>query len=361
MKMIKSPSTLKINDSIISNSSPVYFIADIAANHDGDLDRARLLIKMAADAGANAAKFQHFQADSIVSDEGFQSLGKQISHQSHWGKSVFDTYKDASLKLEWTESLKDACDRCGIDFFTSPYSKSITDYIDPYVPAYKIGSGDITWHEIIKHIALKNKPYILATGASNIEEVKTAVELALSYNSQFALLQCNTNYTGDIENFKFINLNVLKTYRTMYPDIILGLSDHSPGDVSVLGAISLGAKIIEKHFTDDISRSGPDHSFSMDPIAWKNMVDRSRILERSLGSHIKKIEDNESDTVILQRRSIRLRFDLQPGKKLIDNDLILLRPCPHDAIPPYDLDKVLGRGILKSMKKGDYLRWSDLE
>ena len=163
--MVRASNTLKINNSIISNYSAVYFIADIAANHDGDLNRAKLLIHLAAESGANAVKFQHFQAESIVSDEGFQSLGKQLSHQSRWEKSVFDVYKDASLRLDWTENLKETCNECGIDFFTSPYSKEIVDYIDPYVPAYKIGSGDITWHEIIKYIALKNKPYILATGA----------------------------------------------------------------------------------------------------------------------------------------------------------------------------------------------------
>jgi sialic acid synthase SpsE len=358
--MIRPSNILKINNSIISNDSPVYFIADIAANHDGDLNRAKSLIYIAAEAGANAAKFQHFQAESIVSAEGFQSLGKQLSHQSRWKKSVFDVYKDASLRLDWTETLKETCDKCGIDFFTSPYSKEIVDYIDPYVPAYKIGSGDITWHEIIKHIASKNKPYILATGASNIQEVQIAVELALSHNPQLALLQCNTNYTGDVENFRFINLNVLKTYRNLYPEMLLGLSDHSPGDVSVLGAISLGAKIIEKHFTDDTSRRGPDHAFSMDPVAWKSMVDRSRALEQCLGTALKKIEENESDTVVLQRRSIRLTEDLHEGEKLTDKILTVLRPCPQDAISPSDIDKVLGRAIRKSIKKGDYLKWSDL-
>jgi sialic acid synthase SpsE len=358
--MVRSSNILKINNSIISNDSPVYFIADIAANHDGNLNRAKSLIYRAAESGANAAKFQHFQAESIVSDEGFKSLGKQLSHQSFWEKSVFDVYKDASLKLDWTQTLKEACNDCGIDFFTSPYSKEIVDYIDPYVPAYKIGSGDITWHEIIKHIASKNKPYILATGASNIKDVQVAVELALSINSQLALLQCNTNYTGDIENFRFINLNVLKTYRILYPEMILGLSDHSPGDVSVLGAISLGAKIIEKHFTDDTSRPGPDHAFSMDPVAWKDMVYRSRVLEQCLGTEIKKIEENEFDTVVLQRRSIRLAVDLQEGAKLTNDTLLVLRPCPEDAIYPYDLDKVLGRTLRKSIKKGDYLKWSDL-
>ena len=137
-----------------------FFIADIAANHDGDLERAKDLIYLAAEAGADAAKFQHFQASTIVSDKGFKSLGGQLSHQAKWKDSVFDVYKAASVDLSWTETLKETCNDAGIPFFTTPYSLDLVDFIDPYVPAYKIGSGDITWLEMIKHVASKQKPYI---------------------------------------------------------------------------------------------------------------------------------------------------------------------------------------------------------
>jgi sialic acid synthase SpsE len=344
----------------IGLDEPVYFIADIAANHDGDLRRAIDLIALAAEAGADAAKFQHFNAETIVSDEGFKNLSGQLSHQSKWKKSVFEVYQDASVDLGWTSSLKEACDKAGIAFFTSPYSIELVDAVDPYVPAYKIGSGDITWLEIIEYIAGKNKPYFLATGASTIAEVQKAVELSLKINPQLALLQCNTNYTASLENFKFIQLNVLRTYREMYPDLILGLSDHTPGHATVLGAVVLGARVIEKHFTDDTSRVGPDHAFSMDPASWREMVDRTRELECSLGAGVKKVEDNEKETVILQRRSIRLKADLQGGAKLTRDSLSVLRPCPDDALPPYELDNVVGRQLKKNMKRGDYLRWRDI-
>src|SRR4051812_1713750 len=155
----------------IGEAHPTYFIADIAANHDGDLQRAIDLIHLAAEAGADAAKFQHFKAESIVSDAGFRALGSQRSHQAAWGKSVFEVYKDASVDLGWTPHLKQACSEAGVAFFTSPYSFDLVDAIDPFVPAYKIGSGDITWLEIIEHMAAKQKPYILATGASSEAEV----------------------------------------------------------------------------------------------------------------------------------------------------------------------------------------------
>ena len=134
-------------------------------------------------------------------------------------------------------------------------------------------------------------------------------------------MQCNTNYTGSLENFKYIQLNVLKTYRAMYPDMVLGLSDHTPGHATVLGAVALGARMIEKHFTDDINREGPDHAFSMDPHTWREMVNRTRELENALGNGVKKVEENESQTVILQRRSIRLVRDLKEGSLLNANDL----------------------------------------
>ncbi len=148
---------MKIGKHEIGDEFPTYFIADIAANHDGDLDRAKKLIRLAAENGANAAKFQHFEAETIVSDFGFKDLGAQQSHQAKWKKSVFDVYKDASLDLSWTPILKDECDKAGIDFFTSPYSYDLVDHVDEYVPAYKIGSGDITWHGIIEYIAKKKQ------------------------------------------------------------------------------------------------------------------------------------------------------------------------------------------------------------
>ena len=357
----KAQSILEIQGQKIGRGYPTYFIADIAANHDGDLKRAIELIHLAAEAGADAAKFQHFKAETIVSDKGFKSLGGQQSHQSKWEKSVFEVYQDASVDIGWTPHLKEACDKAGIIFFTSPYAPDLVDAVDPYVPAYKVGSGDITWLEIIEHIARKNKPYILATGASTMDDVQRAVEAALKINSQFALLQCNTNYTASQENFKFIQLNVLRTYREMYPDMVLGLSDHTPGYTTVLGAVALGARIIEKHFTDDTVRVGPDHAFSMNPESWREMVDRTRELENSLGTGLKRVESNEIETAVLQRRALRLKADLSQGAMLTRDNLTALRPCPPDALPPYEIYKILGKQIRQPMKAGDHLRWNDIE
>ncbi len=345
----------------IGENYPTYFIADVAANHDGDIERAKDLIYLCAEAGADSAKFQHFTADTIVSDHGFKALGEQQSHQAKWKKSVFDIYHDASINQDWTPILKETCKKAGITFLTSPYSYELVDKVDNYLSAYKIGSGDITWLDIINHIASKNKPVILATGASTQREVDIAISSLLSKTDEIVLMQCNTNYTASLENFKYIHLNVLKEYKKRYPDLILGLSDHTPGHATVLGAVTLGASVIEKHFTNDTSREGPDHKFSMDFNTWKDMVDRTRELENSLGTELKQVEDNEKETVVLQRRAIRLKKDLLIGDTICEDDLEILRPCPVDAIQPYELKKVINRKLIENVKSGDYLRWKSIK
>jgi N-acetylneuraminate synthase len=351
---------LKIGTHFIGERDPVYFIADIASNHDGELSRAKELIHLAAEAGAHAAKFQNFRAEKIVSDHGFKSIGPQLSHQAKWKKSVFEVYKDASLPWDWTANLKSECDLAGIDYFSSPYDFEAVDMLDPFVDVYKIGSGEITWSEMLEKVASKHKPVILATGASTLEEIKRAVDTILKINSELVLLQCNTNYTGSPDNFKFINLNVLKTYRDLYPNVILGLSDHTPGHATVLGAIALGAKVIEKHFTDDCTRTGQDHPFSMMPKSWREMVDRSMELELALGRPEKRIEDNEIDTAVVQRRSLRAARNLKEGEIIKRDMLSVLRPCPNDGIAPYQINKVLNKKMRRNIETGEILKWTDL-
>jgi len=350
------PRNFKIGKTNIGTSFKTYFIADIAANHDGNLNRALKLIKLAAKAGANAAKFQHFKAETIVSDRGFKDLGKQLSHQSKWKKSVFEVYKDASINPNWTPFLKKECKKNNIDFFTAPYDLKLVDKVNKYVPAYKIGSGDITWLEIIKKIAKKNKPVIIATGASYLSDVKRAVKTIMKFNKKIVLMQCNTNYTAKKENTEYLNLNVLNQYKKIFRNkIVLGLSDHTFGHNSVLGAVALGARVVEKHFTDNNYRSGPDHPFSMNPKTWATMVNETRKLEKSLGNGIKKIELNERESSVIQRRGIRASKKIRKGTIIRENILCYLRPCPKSALNPYEKDKILGKKLIRNLDKGEII------
>lgn len=351
---------IKIGEKYIGNNEKPYFIADIAANHDGDLNRAFRLIELAKEAGADAAKFQNFKAKTIVSKLGFEKLGSRLSHQSSWEKSVYEVYEDASIDNDWTSKLKSKCEKMGIEYMTTPYDIDSIEVVDKYLNAYKIGSGDITWLEIIEYMSKKGKPIILSSGASTIEDVDRAMDCISKYNDKIVLMQCNTNYTASDENMKYVNLNVLKEYNKRYPYAVLGLSDHTLGYVSVLGAIALGARVIEKHFTDDNNRVGPDHKFSMNPITWREMVDRSIELWYSLGDGIKKIEDNEKEAAVIQRRSLYLTRDIKKGEILKKNDLFPLRPIMGDGISPYKIDEIIGKTLKKDVEKDTYLKWEDL-
>jgi len=349
--------SFKVGPRTIGKDAPVYFIADVAANHDGDLGRAKALIHLCAEAGAQAAKFQNFVASKIVSKRGFEDMGGKLSHQSAWKKSVYEVYEDASIARDWTPILKETCDQAGIEYFTSPYDFESVDHVDPYVRVYKIGSGDITWPEMLEYIASKGKPVMIASGASSEADVARAMKVLAAKTDQLVLMQCNTNYTGSAENFQYVNLNVLRDFAVKYPNVTLGLSDHTTGHATVLGAVALGARVVEKHFTDDNSRTGPDHGFAMNPKTWREMVDRTRELEQAMGDGIKRIEKNEQQSVQVQRRSLRATRDLAVGDKLAAGDLEALRPIPADGIEPYRLLELVGRPLKRALAKGAHITW----
>jgi len=351
---------IKLHDRTIGPTHPTYFIADIAANHDGDLNRAKLLIRLAKQAGADAAKFQNFDAPKIVSDYGFSHMNAQVSHQASWKKSVTEVYRAASIPFEWTVILKEECEKVGIHYFSSPYDFEAIDFLDPYVEIYKAGSGEIDWIEALERMAAKGKPFFVATGASTIGEVQRAVHAILKINKQLVLMQCNTNYTASPKNYDHLHINVLKTYAAMFPDVILGLSDHTHALAPVLAAVTLGARVIERHFTDSNDREGPDHKFAMNPENWARMVEETRLLERALGSPDKFIAENEKDTAIVQRRCLRAAREIKAGEVFSREMIDVLRPATPGAIKPYEIPDVIGTKALHDFKRGQELRWTDL-
>ncbi|WP_405574683.1 N-acetylneuraminate synthase family protein [Winogradskyella sp. Asnod2-B02-A] len=344
---------IKLGNKIVDNNT-LYFIADIGANHNGSLEKAIELIHLVKEAGADAAKFQNFSAKKIVSKLGFENMKGKLSHQSNWEKSVFEVYEDASINKDWTPILKAECDKVGLDYFTSPYDFESVDLVDPFVELYKIGSGDASWLEIIDYVLGKGKPTLLATGACDLEDVERMMKLALSKTNDIVLMQCNTNYTGSAENFKFCNLNVLKAYKEMYPNTMLGLSDHTSGHATVLGSIALGARVIEKHFTDNNDQVGPDHGFAMNPSTWRDMVDRSYELLAALGDGVKRVEDNEKQAYIVQRRCICAASNLKAGHVLSKEDLEPLRPIGEGGYQPYQLEELIGKELKKDIVFGEH-------
>ena len=169
-------------------------------------------------------------------------------------------------------------------------------------------------------------------------------------------MQCNTNYTNSPDNLNYINLNALIQFKKIFKDkLILGLSDHTSGHSSVLGGITLGARVIEKHFTDDNDREGPDHKFSLNPTDWNKMVVASRELEKCMGNGFKKLENNEKKSVIVQRRGVWIKNEIRKGKKLKMNDLNFLRPCPKNSISPFEIKKYIGKKVRKNLTKNSLL------
>jgi len=342
----------------VGNHLRPYFIADLAANHDGELSRAKELIWIAKDAGAHCAKFQHFEADKIVNDVEFQKINTLKTHQSGWKASVSEIYDQYHFRREWTEEIVKECDKAHIEFSTSPYDYEAVDLVDKFLNFYKIGSGDISWIDFIKYVSSKNKPVLIATGAANLEDVKRAVDSVDRKN--LILMQCNTNYTIESDKHKFVNLKVIESYKDLFPDVVLGLSDHTLGHSSVLGAIPLGARVFEKHFTDDNDREGPDHKFALNPKKWREMVDLSEEVFETLGDGIKKVEENEQNAFVVQRRSIVCNKDLKEGAIIKLEDLNFLRPCPKNSFHPYEVEVVVGQKLKVNKRKNESILKKDL-
>ncbi len=348
---------IKIGDKTIGLNHPTYFIADIGSNHEGSLERALTLIDLAAESGANAAKFQHHRADMRDSDYGYQNLG-QLSHQANWDGSVYEICKKAETPWDWTPKLAERCEQAGIHFFSTPYDLEAIEMLDPFSPAHKIGSGDITYTDMLKEVAKKGKPILLATGASTMRDVERAVNTIKEIrpsDSEIILMQCNTNYTAADENYDNLNIRAIETYKKRFPSVALGLSDHTQDESIIVGAVTLGARTIERHFTDDTTRSGPDHAFAMDPAHWKRMVEATRTLERALGNGVKELQPNEQETVVVQRRCLRATQNIPKGTTITEDMLMAMRPAPEESIKPFDKFRVMGTTAIQDIPKGDYL------
>ena len=344
---------IKIGDRWVGDGEPVYIIAEIASSFDGSKKRAKLLIDLAVNCGADAVKFQCFKTDKIISKEAFEGL--KSGFQSKWVKSVYQMYQDAEFKRQWHQELFDYTNSKGVDFLSSPYDKEAVDIVAELgSPALKVGSGDLTWLEILTYMAEKKLPIILGTGASTIAEIEEAVEtIRNAGNDEIILLQCVTNYPS---HFEHANIKAMQTLQKVF-GLPVGYSDHTPGSVVPLGAVALGACIIEKHFTDDRNRKGPDHAFSMNPKDFKEMVDGIRALEKALGSCAKNLYKEEEDTVVLQRRCLRAAKDLAKGTIITEEMVEALRPAPKEAMYPKYKPIIIGRVLKADMKKGSPFTW----
>lgn len=345
---------IKIGQKWIGEKYPTYFIAEIGANFDGSIAKAKRLIDAAKLAGADCAKFQTFSTPKIVSEGGFSRMQLKGVHGS-WGRTVSEVFKDAEFPVAWHKEIADYCRNVGIDFSTSPYFKEAVDLcIDLDVPFIKIGSGDITWLEMLDYISRKGKPVMLATGDATMSEIDEAVRtIEAAGNKDLVLMQCITNYPSKIDS---ANVNVLKTYQSAF-DVLTGYSDHAPGHVVALASTVIGGRVIEKHFTLSKKDKGPDHPHSMEPDEFKFMVDSIREVERAIGSTRKEVVAEEGETVFVQRRCLYARNALRKGQVITERDIDVLRPAL--GIPPKFKSVVIGKTCKVDIEKGQPLFWEN--
>ena len=353
--MLKFNREIKLGNHMVGSDYPTYFIAEIGGNFDGDIDKAKRLIDAAKKAGADCAKFQTFTAETIVSEGGFSKMKLHGIHGS-WGRTVSEVFRDVEFPMEWHQEIADYCKNTGIDFSTAPYFKEAVDLCaEMNLPFIKIGSGEITWLEMIDYIASKGIPVMLATGDATMSEIDEAVRtIKRAGNKDLVLMQCITNYPSQIES---ANVNVLKTYQNAF-GCLTGYSDHSPGHVVALASVVLGGRVIEKHFTLDKTDKGPDHPHSMEPKEFKFMVDSIREAERAMGSTCKEVVAEESETVFVQRRCLYAKRSLKKGQVITLDDLDVLRPAL--GIPPKFKDTLIGKMVNKDIPARDPIYWEDL-
>ncbi|MBI4101484.1 MAG: N-acetylneuraminate synthase family protein [Candidatus Nealsonbacteria bacterium] len=351
------PRIIKIGERLVGEGHPAFFIADIGANFDHNLEKAKKLALAAKEAGADVVKFQSFLAEKIVSGPSFAKMKLKGVHGS-WNRPIEEVFKEAEFPREWHQELADYCKSIGVAFSSAAYDFEGVDLLEKIgVDFYKIGSGEITWPEMLEHVAKKGKPMILATGDSTLAEVDEAVRIIeATGNNQLILLQCITNYPSKIES---ANINVLKTYQQAFPEIITGYSDHSPGDVVVLGSLALGGKVFEKHFTLSKKDKGPDHPHSMEPQDFKQMVERARQLEKALGSSKKEVVEEEAETVIVQRRSLHVNRPIKKGEIIKKEDIVELRPAVG-VLPKYK-NLVVGKKAKVDIGSREAIYWENIE
>jgi len=337
---------IRIGDKIVGHDEPCFIIAEAGSNHNGSLEQAKKLVDVAAEAKADAVKFQIFKAESLYS-----KYTPEFSYLK--GQNTYELIKSIETPREWIKELAEYCKSKNIIFFASPFDFEAIDILDKYVPAFKIASFEITDLELLKYAAEKGKPMIISTGMANLGEIEDAITAIRSVgNENIILLHCNSLYPTPVE---IANLRAIETMRTAFK-VPVGFSDHTLGIHIPIAAVAMGACVIEKHFTLDRTLPGPDHSFAIEPDELKEMVRCIREVEKAKGSGIKEKSDLESEEMYVKaRRSIHAKINIPKGTKITRDMLIIKRP--GYGIKPKFIDMIVGREAKKDIREDEWISW----
>ena len=332
-------SLVEIDKTRIGDNEPTYFIAEAGLNHNGDMNTAKQLIETAKDCGANAIKFQTFKTEEFLSKS----------------SQYFDLFKDVELTYEEFGELFDYAKNIDISFFSSPFDITSADALnDLNVPCFKIASSDLTNFPLLEHISKFNTPMIISTGLATMNEIIETIEICKQNNNQLIILHCIANYPTQPDE---TNLDAILTMKQKFP-FPIGYSDNGDSTLVDLVAVSLGATVIEKHFTLDKNSKGPDHSFSIEPNELKKLISQIRQIKQIKGNGIKSPQESEVPNINAIRKSITAKSDLQENQILTMNDLSIKRPA--SGIEPKFFNQVLGKKLKKFIKQDTPISWNDL-
>ena len=346
--------TFKIAGKLVGEGAPCFIIAEAGVNHNGDIKLARKLIDVAAKAGADAVKFQTFQAEELVTESAEKADYQKETTGSD--ESQFEMLKKLELSDRNYKELFTYYQKKGIIFLSTPFDQGSADFLDKLgLPALKIPSGEITNFPLLKHIAGKRKPVILSTGMSTLDEVGEAVEvLRKAGAAEIVLLHCVSCYPASIED---TNLRAMETLSRTFK-LPVGLSDHTIGIHIPIAAVALGACIIEKHFTLDKNLPGPDHRASLEPDELREMVSAIRDIERAFGNGIKRPTAGEKETKKAARRSLVAEINI-PAGSVITGDMLGIKR-PGTGLEPKLINLVIGKKAKKSIARGEIITHSRL-
>jgi len=356
--MTANDMSIQLGSRVINSESKPYIIAEIGVNHEGSLDLAKKLIDLAKEGGADAAKFQSYKADTIASKHSpaYWDTAQEPTQSQHELFKKYDQFEPEDYL-----NLAEYCNKTKIDFLSTPFDDDAIEFLAPLMPFYKIASADITNIPFIRKIGAKGKPVVLSTGASTLEEIDIALDtLEKSGCPDIALLHCILNYPTPFEQ---AHLRMIKSLNRVYPEHIIGYSDHTlPDDAmtSLITAHLLGAVIIEKHFTNDKTLPGNDHYHAMDVNDLRRFVELIKQIHISMGEFCdKKPIKTEAISRLNARRSIVLKHDVAKGQKLSVDNLTYKRP--GTGISPLYWDEVIGKTSMRNLKSDTILKWSDLK
>lgn len=354
VERLRFPALVSVGDRTIGTGSPCFVIAEAGVNHNGDLALAHRLIDVAADAGADAVKFQTFRTDRLVTASAPKAKYQQETTGA--GEGQAEMLRRLELSPDSHAELQAHCADKGILFLSTPFDEESLDLlVELSVPAIKIGSGDLTNHLLLRRAARTGLPLLISTGMATLGEVDLAIRAVQAAGAgEVVLFHCVSSYPAAADD---TNLRSMHTLAAAF-GVPVGLSDHTVGIEVSLAAVALGAAVLEKHFTLDRALQGPDHRASLTPSELGALVRGVRLVEAALGSPVKEPMSSETDTRLIARRSLAMARDAHAGETITEAMLTALRPA--GGICPSRLSLVLGRTLTRGMKASQVLEWTDL-